>query len=248
MAIIRGAEPFFLPGGEHGVLAVHGFTGSPAEMRLLADYLHRLGYTVLGPRLCGHGTSAKEMAATAWTHWYSAVEDGYHYLRSFCQEVSVVGLSMGGLLALKLANEYPVAKVVAIAAPIYIKDRRLPLLPLYRLFRSYVVKVRKRFDVDPIYSIGYDETPLSSLASLLELIKHVARQLPGITAPALVIQSRAEHTVRPESAEFIYKRLGSGEKKIIWLEKSGHVVTLDLEREAVFEHIAAFLGGENKHG
>lgn len=245
MAILQGAEPFLLPGGKQGVLLVHGFTGSPSEMRLLGEYLNKVGYTVLAPRLCGHGTNSAEMAATNWVHWYSAVEDGYYLLKALCSEIYVVGLSMGGLLSLKLASEYPVTKLVSMAAPIYINDRRLPLLPVYRLFRNYVPKKRKKMDVDSLYSVGYDETPLSSLSSLLELIKHVDRLLPAITVPALVIQSRAEHTVLPASAVHIYKTLGSQEKKLIWLEKSGHIVTLDIERENVFEHITDFLKGEN---
>lgn len=248
MAILKGAEPFLLPGGRQGVLLVHGFTGSPSEMRLLGEYLHALGYTVLAPRLCGHGTSAAEMAETKWPHWYSSVEDGYHFLKALCSEIYVVGLSMGGLLSLKLAAEYPVERLVSLAAPIQIHDRRLPLLPLYRLFRRTVTKKRKPMDVDPRYSVCYDETPLSSLSSLLELIKHVSGLLPAVTVPALVIQSRAEHTVRPESAAYIYERLGSKEKKLIWLEKSGHVITLDSERDTVFTYIKNFIKGENRNG
>lgn len=248
MAILQGAEPFLLPGGKRGVLLVHGFTGSPSEMRLLGEYLNKVGYTVLAPRLCGHGTTPAEMAETKWLHWYSAVEDGYHLLKALCSEVCVVGLSMGGLLSLKLASEYPVTKLVSLAAPIYINDSRLPLLPVYRMFRNYVPKKRKKLDVDPLYSVGYDETPLASLSSLLDLIKQVDKLLPAIYVPALIIQSRAEHTVRPASAVHIYKSLGSHDKKLIWLEKSGHIVTLDIEKEHVFEHIASFLEGEKPHG
>lgn len=242
LAIIRGAEPFLLPGGDHGVLLIHGFTGSPSEMRLLGDQLNSLGYTVLAPRLCGHGTSVREMRQTSWPHWYSAVEDGYHLLHGICRHVAVVGLSMGGLMTLKLAAEYPVDRLVALSTPIYIADRRLHLLPAYRLFQRYVTKQRKRYDVDPIYTVCYDRTPLDSLASMLELIKHVEVLLPVVRAPALVIQSRREHTVRPESARLIYNRLGSIDKKLVWLEKSGHVVTLDKERDQVFQYIADFLG------
>ncbi|SDF67802.1 alpha/beta hydrolase [Sporolituus thermophilus] len=244
MAIIRGAEPFLLPGGDYGVLLVHGFTGSPAEMRLAGQYLHDRGYTVLAPRLCGHGTNEREMRLTVWPHWYGAVEDGYHLLRGLCRKVAAVGLSMGGLMVLKLAAEYPVDKVVSLSAPIYIADRRLHLLPAYRLFRRYIPKKRKRYDVDPIYTVGYDRTPLDCVTSLLALIKHVDKLLPVITAPALVIQSQAEHTVRPESARHIFDRLGSADKQLIWLRRSGHVVTLDVERDEVFAQIDVFLRRE----
>ncbi|EGO63710.1 alpha/beta hydrolase [Acetonema longum] len=241
MAILKGAEPFLLPGGEHGILLVHGFTGSPSEMRLLGESLQKEGYTVLAPRLPGHGTSPSHMAQTRWMDWYGAVEDAYHVLRGLCREVSVAGLSMGGLLALKLAAEYPVKTVTALSAPIYIADKRLKWLPLYRVVRQYVPKRRRPLNVDPIYSVGYDRTPLTSLASLLDLIGQVDTVLPRLTAPLLIVQSKAEHTVCPRSAVHILERAGSREKKIVWLTRSGHIVTLDNERHTVFTAIASFL-------
>lgn len=245
MAIIPGAEPFFFPGGNKGVLLVHGFTGSPSEMRLLGEYLHTLGYTVLGPRLSGHGTSETDMAQTGWQHWYSDVEDGYYLLKSVCQEVYAAGLSMGGLLTLKLAAEYPVTKLASLSAPIFLADKRLPLLPIYRLFRGYVPKRRRKMDVADRYNVSYGQTPLASLQSLLELIKHVEALIPEVEAPALVMQSRNEHTVLPESASHIYDRLGSRDKEIVWLDRSGHVITLDIEREHVYRTISDFFAGGN---
>ena len=245
MIIVKGAEPFLLPGGKKGVLLVHGFTGSPSEMRLLGDYLQKQGYTVLAPRLCGHGTSVAEMAATGWPQWYDAVQDGYHLLQGLCSRISVVGLSMGGLLSLKLAVDYPVEKVACLSAPIYIADRRLPMLRLVRMFRKYVPKKRRRMEVDPLYSICYEQTPLSSLSSLLALIKHVDKALPDMDKPVLIMQSRREHTVQPRSAQHIYDRVGSADKRLIWLEKSGHIITLDIERDLVFHSINDFLQDGN---
>lgn len=242
MAVLEGAEPFYLPGGEQGVLLIHGFTGSPAEMRLLGESLHSKGYTVFAPRLCGHGTTVEEMSKTKWFHWYSGVEDGFHILKSTCKSVAVVGLSMGGLLAFMLAAEHPIAKVVSLCTPIYIADKRLDMLPMYRMFREYVPKKRKVYmDLSPKYSVGYCETPLSSLSSLVELIEQVDRLLPTIKIPLLIVQARWEHTVQPRSATHIYDKVGSSEKQLVWLEKSGHVVTLDVERELVFQHIIHFL-------
>ena len=148
---------------------------------------------------------------------------------------------MGGLLALKLAAEYPVAHVAALSAPIFLTTRRLPLLPLYRAFRRFIPKKRRVYDIDPRYHVAYDSTPLASLSSLLDLIQSVQEDLPNVHCPALIIQSRREHTVRPESATFIQDHLGSQAKELFWLEKSGHVITVDIEREKVFTKVADFL-------
>ena len=239
---MEGAEPFFLPGGERGVLLIHGFTGSPAEVRLLGDFLHNEGYTVLAPRLSGHGTTVEDMSNTKWPHWYSSVEDAYHILRAMCNNIAVIGLSMGGLLALKLAAEYQVERIVSLSTPIFIVDKRLEMLPVYRIFRDFVPKRRKIYaDIDPKYSVGYAATPLSSLSSLLHLIQQVDTLLPTIHAPLLIVQSPHDHTVQPRSAQYIYDKIASDEKTLLWLDKSGHIVTIDIEREKVFSEISEFL-------
>lgn len=247
MPILPGAEPFLFTDGPTGCLLVHGFTGSPSEMRLLGEHLHRQGFTVLAPRLCGHGTTPEEMARTGSAHWYSAVMDGYLILRSLCQRIYVVGLSMGGLLTLKLAAEYPTAGIVLLNTPIYIQDRRLVFLPLYRLFRRFVYKKRRPLAVDPRYCVHYDRTPLSSLTSLLSLIEEVKLLLPVVKTPALIVQSRADRTVRPDSAAYIHARLGSKEKSLIWFKHSGHIITLDAEREQVFNLVENFAKESGKH-
>ncbi len=242
MAIMKGAEPYLMPGGEHGVLLIHGFTGSPSEMRLMGEFLNAQGYTVFAPRLCGHGSTPEDMAATGWKQWYADAENGFYILSGVCREISVIGLSMGGLLSIKLAFEYPVKKLAVMSTPIYIADKRLPMLPVYRLFRSYAVKRRRKIaGIDPTYSVCYDRTPLKSLASLLELIKHVDALIPQVRTPALIVQSYNDRTVRPKSARYIYDLIGSHDKKLMWLEKSGHIVTLDSEHGDVFQAVSEFL-------
>lgn len=241
LQIMPGAEPFLLKGSLSGVLLLHGFTGTPAEMRLLGESLHHKGHTVLAVRLPGHGTCVEDMESTNWRHWYGAAVDGLHLLNGLCTKISVVGLSMGGLLSLKLAAEYPVDRVAALSTPIFLTARRLPLLPLYRAFRRFIPKRRRDYDIDPQYYVGYDHTPLSCLASLMELIQSVQADLPTIHCPTLLIQSRREHTVRPESASYILDHLGAKDKELFWLQKSGHVITVDIERQIVFDKVAEFL-------
>ena len=238
---IAGAEPFLYKGGSRGVLLIHGFTGSPAEMRFLGERLHKQGFTVLAIRLPGHGTQVQDMEPTNWHHWYGAVVDGRTLLSALCEEINVVGLSMGGLLALKLAADHPVNSVTALSTPVYLANRKITLLPLYRLFCKYVQKKQRDYDIEPKLFIGYNSTPLSSLASLLDLIHLVRRDVCQVKCPTLLVQSRREHTVRPESASVLYELLSTSRKELFWLEKSGHIVTLDIERELVFAKISDFL-------
>ncbi len=246
---MRGAEPFFLPGGDRGALLIHGFSGAPSEMRLLGEYLHGRGFTVLGVRLAGHGTSPQDMAGTRWPHWYAAVEDGFHLLRGLCREVYAAGLSMGALLGFKLAVEYPVAGVAAVSAPLHIFDKRLRLLPVYRLFRRFERQEKRRYAVGELYNVAYEAFPLCCLTSLLALIRHVDGLLPFVDRPTLMIQSRNDRTVRPDSAHHIYRRLASRDKQLVWLERSGHVATIDVEHEQVFRRIGDFFAaGADKDG
>ncbi len=100
-------SPFFLEGGSIGVLLIHGFTGSPPEMRLVGDYLHQRGFTVSGPLLPGHGTTVEDMNRCQWTDWTNHVEKALADLQARCETVFVGGLSMGSLLTLYLAAHHP---------------------------------------------------------------------------------------------------------------------------------------------
>ena len=238
--IEKGAEPYLLPAGKRGVLLVHGFTGSPSEMRLLANYLHEQNFTVLALRLPGHGTRVADLVDVKYQHWLSAVEDAYHVLRDLCCDISVVGLSMGGLLSLQLSHLMPINRVVSLSAPIDITDNRVEYIWLYRLFKTYVHKKQKTYpDVD--FHFTYDQIPIKPLNELVKLIKKTKKILPQIKTPCLVVQSKREHTVKPSSAEYIYNNISSTYKKLIWLERSGHIVTLDKERDLVFKYVCEFL-------
>jgi carboxylesterase len=240
---MKGAEPFLLPGSEHGVLLVHGFTGSPSEMRLLGEYLNQeAGFTVLAPRLSGHGSVVRDMENLRWPQWYSAVEDAYHILQALCSTISVVGLSMGGLLTIKLSTEYRVHKIVSLNSPIFIADKRLKYLPVVQLFRKYEHKKRRKLpDLDPVYSVYYEKVPLKSITSLQALIRHIEEKLPEVKVPILVVQSKHDHTVRPESGLYIYENVGSIHKEMRWFDRSGHLISLDVEREEAFKVIMDYL-------
>lgn len=242
--IIKGAEPFFLPGSHKGVLLVHGFTGSPSEMILLGNDLYKQGYTVLGIRLAGHGTNVEEMAKTTWQQWYHSVCDGYHLLRGFCDEISVIGLSMGGLLSIRLGIDFPVKKVVSMSAPVFIaNERNLRLLPpLERSAGRYHRKNRRHLpELAKRYNVSYNKIPLVCIYQLLDIIAKTKTILPQMEKPILVVQSENDHTVKAESGQYIFDHVQSREKKLFKIELSGHLVTLDVEHDKVFKEIHDFL-------
>lgn len=246
MKVIEGAEEFFLAGNNNkGVLLIHGYTGTPAEMRLLGDYLQQEGYTVLGVRLPGHGTEPWALNEIQWQNWYEEVEKGFYRLQQYCSEVMVAGLSMGGLLAMVTAAKLPVTKAVFMAAPIYVQDWRAPLLPLLKHFIPYLKKKKRNYFTAEKYNIAYNVMPVKPLSSLFALIKLCKNEiLPQITIPCLVMQSTKEHTVKPYSASYIYEHLGSKRKELVWYHQSGHILTLDIEREDVFKKISEFFRSE----
>lgn len=243
--ILRGAEPFFLPGDkDQGILLVHGFTGTPAEMILLGEYLQQKGYTVLAVRLCGHGTTPEDMAKTDWHNWYDSVCDGYDLLRGACSKVSVIGLSMGALLAMRLSMESDIEKVISLSAPIFISsEKNLHLLPPLESSKGrYMTKRRRKMpDLPERCNVFYHKMPLVCVHELLDCIAAVKSDLAKIEKPLLIVQSRNDHTVKADSGNYIFDHVGSKEKEILHLDHSGHIVTLDTERQMVFDKINEFL-------
>ena len=115
--IMKGGQPFFIPGGRTGCLVVHGFTASPQEVRRLGEHLASQGYTVLGPRLSGHATEVRDLRRARWQDWLHSVQDGYHMLRHQVDQIILVGLSLGGVLSLILASQKPVDGIIAMSTP-----------------------------------------------------------------------------------------------------------------------------------
>ncbi|MFQ5812991.1 MAG: alpha/beta hydrolase [Anaerolineae bacterium] len=237
-------NPFFFEGGPTGCLLVHGFSGSPPEMRPMGEYLAQQGLTVQGVRLAGHGTSPEDMATTTWRDWVASAEGGLRELESLCEQIFVAGLSMGGLITLHLAAHHSVAGIVAMATPAYIADWRFRFVPLVQPFVRWVTPGMESDLTDPQAQERfwcYDRLPTCCIVSLGKLIRLVRRELPQIKVPALIMQGEKDHHVPADSAQIIFEELDTAEKELVWWPNSGHAITVDSEREAVWARAYEFI-------
>jgi len=244
--IIPTAEPFFFPGDETGCLLIHGFTGTPKEMRWLGEYLAQQGRSVLGIRLTAHATRPEDMLRARWQDWLASVEDGWHILSGCTKRIFVIGLSMGGILALRFAAQFPVAGVAALSAAHHLPaDWRLPHIIALSMVQPRIPKGPPHW-YDPEAErthVSYPDYPTRSMAELRDLLVEMNAALPQVTAPTLLIYSRDDTGVRPEDghADLIYAALGSPQKSLVWIEGSGHVITRDAARKVVFQTVSDFV-------
>jgi carboxylesterase len=232
-------KPFHFQGGPVGCLLIHGFTGAPPEMRPLGEYLAARGLTVSGPLLAGHGTHCRDLAKTTWQDWYASAETAYEGLRRECAQVFVGGLSLGSLLALRLAALRPVDGVIPYAPALIALDWRVKFVrPLRHVMRWVPKEEPQDADLtDPEASKmlwSYDVNPGEAVYQVALLQKDVRRLLPSITAPILIFHSTRDGAIRPECGELTYNSVASAAKELVLLHNSGHCVTVDSEREFVW--------------
>ncbi len=241
------ARPFFLKGGPVTCLLIHGFTTSPSEMRHLGEKLHEEGFTVSAPLLPGHGSTPEDLNRTTWWDWYGAVKEEAQKLDDSYRQLYLIGLSMGGLLALKTAADLEgVAGVATINTPIYLKGYLIPFAPILKFVKPYVpkkidenyreMKKRERF--------AYDDIPVKAFLSMRQLTKMVVRSLKKVVAPVLIFQSEEDESVEKKSALVIRDQV-TGDKRLVWLQKSSHVATMGPEIDFISQEIIGFIKQNN---
>jgi carboxylesterase len=220
------------------VLVLHGFSGSPRSMRPWAEHLAAHGFRVDLPRLPGHGTSWRELNVTGWQDWYAAAERALLRLAEATgRPVGIGGLSMGGALALRLAQQHPdlVRGLVLVNPVINIVDPRIRVLRLIRLLTPSLAGIAGDVAKPGADEGGYDRTPLHALASQGLLWAAVRRDLARVTTPLLVYRSRQDHVADPSSVALIEELTASQDRTFVVLERSYHVATLDHEAQLVFD-------------
>jgi carboxylesterase len=218
----------------------------------LGKHLAGQGHSVLGVRLPGHATHPADLNRVRWQDWIAAVEDGYSLLDNTCESIVVMGLSLGGALALILAASRPVVGVVAMATPYEVPP--LPrirwlrfLLPVLRptsaILRTFPKPSINDYKDQQAYRdhVSYSVFPVRSVPEVDKLLQRLREQLPTLRAPVLLIHAVEDRGVSPDNARSIFSQVGSDDKELVWIENSGHVITLEPAREQVYQLAADFV-------
>lgn len=255
--------------GSSGVLLVHGITGGPAEMRPLIRTLEKRGFTVSCPQLAGHCSSLADLKRTRWRDWYASVDDALTQLRTTCEHVFVSGLSMGALLALKLAAHRPadVDGVATLSATFFYDGWNVPQLPqrvilplvLYsplRYFLSWreptpygIKDERIRNIIASVYAsgsgnmpekYGYSEFPAVTIRETFRLIRETKRDLERVVAPLLIVHATEDDMASIKNAEFLASRVTASRVETYFVDDTYHVLTLDKRKDDVADRVARF--------
>jgi carboxylesterase len=236
VAVLAGAEPIDLPGGPVGAVLCHGFTGTTQSMRPWAEHLSAAGLTVLAPRLPGHGTRWQDMNRTRFSDWYGELERAFDDLRGRCEQVFAMGLSMGGTLSLRLAEERgdQVAGLVLVNPSLSTERKDVKLAPLLAKVVPSMPGVGSDIKKPGVTELAYDRTPLKAFVSLRSAWPVVCRDLHRITCPVLTFRSAEDHVVEPVSGRTLVEGLAGGTIEERVLENSYHVATLDNDAPTIF--------------
>lgn len=241
---MRKAEnkPFFFEAGPRAVLLLHGFTGSSADVRMLGRFLEKKGYTSLAPQYRGHGTAPEKLITTNPDEWWQDVQEAYQRLQEAgYQEIAVAGLSLGGVFSLKLGLNQPVKGIITMCAPMTMRTLDLMFEGVLGYAKQYKQYEGKKDDEIEIEVDAIRQKGMPSLPDLQKLVAAVRAEVDLVYAPLFVVQATNDNIIDPKSAHYIYEEAQSNMKEIKWYDHSGHVITLDREKDQLHEDIYQFL-------
>jgi carboxylesterase len=246
MGVIPGAGSFFFEGGDTGCLLIHGFTGTPQNIRPLGDFLARRGLTVLAPRLHGHGTSLEEFEQSGPEDWIATINAGLDQLKRTCSSVCAIGISMGGTLALHLGATRgdDLACIGCINGP----AMDMPAFDAAADDPNTPARIPAPWSDPRILTkdlnsagITYLEIPKVTLKKALRLFKQVQGELGQVRVPTVLFYSRDDAIVDPANGTFILERLATNQKRLVELVDSAHEATLDFDLERIGLEWLAFV-------
>lgn len=224
-------------------LLIHGFTGTHFEMVPLAEFLEKQGYATKNITLPGHETSIEDLIKSKWTDWIKYAQTQLDILKEKYERVYVCGLSMGAAITLVLgARNSDLAGIIPMAAPYKSPDWRMYFIAAFPFLSLIYPKHKTRekgwVDLESLSTHkSYGYYPIRSIKQLYKLLREVKRSVPKIEVPILIIQSKKDPGVPSNHAEYIYNKVNSTDKTLVWIDKGGHVIPKDAGRYQLFEEI-----------
>ena len=243
-------EEFTLGHGRKACLLVHGLGCGPIQMREIAEKLRKWGFTARGILLPGHCGDTEGLALSTLHDWSGKVEAEYFQLKKEYKEVVVIGFSLGALLTLQLALCHRAEKIILMGTPLFLIREYLPINVLIGICKIFLKKVKtwkRRCSIESETYTGYLHQPINShyplraLYEVKQIIKIIKPHLKDIQSSALIIHSKKDMIAAPASARCLIRHLGSTDKRLVWLERSHHLIMYDDEKEMVLNAIKDFL-------
>ena len=244
MPIRPGAQAWSFDGEEPtGVLLIHGFTGSPASMRPWGEALAQHGWSVRVPRLPGHGTRWQDMNITTWEDWYSEADRNVRQLLERCSRVFVCGLSMGGALTLRLAEQHgeAIAGIVLVNPAVHTERKDRHLLPLVKHLVGSFPGISNDIAKPGMDEVAYDRTPLKAAHSMMTMWSLVRDDIALVRQPLLLFRSTRDNVVEASNAEWILTHVASSDTEEVLLPNSYHVATLDHDAQTIIDGSVQFI-------
>ncbi len=238
-------RPWTLGQGRRGVLLLHGFAGTPPELRRLGEHLAANGYRCRGPALAGHATTPEALEATTRHDWMRSAQAELDALAHECEGVMVVGQSMGGTIALHLAaNDLRVVAVATLAAPVWLSGLAPRVIPVARRLMRWHragndIDLYDLEAIDDLYSHGM--RPMKAIHQFTRLLREARDELAAIRAPVLVLHGGRDRTIAPANAVEIERRLVcSREVQRRVFPRSGHGMSVDVDRDDINAAVLAW--------
>ena len=240
---IRGRRTgsFTFGGKKMGCVLIHGFTGTPLTLQELGASLAQHNILVSIPLLPGHGTKPGDLIGISWEEWVKVCRIEIEKMQRNCDEIFLVGLSMGGTIALLLATEIVCSGAITLSAPITLSGFTVRLLSFLRFFVRYWKKKPFSFSSSSSSQMGYDRYPLVAVLEFIKLLDYVRNSLAEVNCPVLVIHGRNDREVSSLNAELIYNGISSTDKRKILLDSSRHIITWGDDKKKVEEEILKFI-------
>lgn len=222
-------DAFKLKGGNTGILMIHGFTATTAEVRQISTFLSHFGYTIHAPLLPGHGTTPRELNSIRYQDWITEIDQAYNSIKNQCQAIFVAGESMGAILSLHLAEIYPELRGVICYSPALIVKN----LWLSMILRYFIDVIPKNSASDDLPWKGYTVNPVNASSELFKLQQVTKSKLARIHQPTCVFIGGKDERIAPDAGKFLLSKISSPIKELHYFDRSPHCMILGADMAAI---------------